>query len=32
MMAKYLFLSTGGFLLLTAALTLWVLRKLILRR
>jgi hypothetical protein len=32
MLAKYLFLSTGGFLIVTVILTLWVLRQLILRR
>ncbi len=32
MLAKYLFLSTGGFLIVTVILTLWVLRQLLLRR
>jgi hypothetical protein len=32
MLAKFLFLSTGGFLIVTVILTLWVLRQLLLRR
>jgi hypothetical protein len=31
-MAKYLFLSTGGFLIVTVLLTLWVLRQFLIRR
>jgi len=31
-LAKYLFLSTAGFLIVTVILTLWIVRQLLLRR